>query len=889
MADTPADPVDALADKAPRWGIEMDRLRSSVAARLGIDSAPLRAGRFVLGERLGAGGLGVVYAADDPDLQRRVAVKVLKQAGTTRAAQRLTREAQAMAAFSHPNVVPVFDVGTADLGSGPVLFIAMELVRGSDLRRWLADEPRDWRTILDVFVQAGRGLAAAHRAGLVHRDFKPDNVLVGDDGRVRVADFGLARAMLASDGSQPEVVEHDRERPGTPSPASPLTTPLTSPLTTVGSRLGTPAYMAPEQHAGTADAASDQFGFCVALYEALYRHRPFEGDTADALARAVRHGPPSSRPESDTSPARLHAIITRGLAVEPTRRWASMDDLVKALESVARPRRRALVALLAVAGAGLIVALVESPTDAVAEPCAAGGGLAPGLWDRSAKAELRDRFAATMPEVGTRQYEAVAPVLDTAVQRWDETHAAVCRASASPEREAALACLDRARTLVRARLAALGVASETVVRHATQALRGLPDPSRCAMDNTPTDLLPRPSDPTLTQTVAELRLEIHTARAHRITGELDRALQVAEAAYARAQTVDFAPTQVEAQHTLGWLQREANDLEHARDNLRAAFWTAQEIGHDVVAADAAADMIVIEGLDRMQQAEGQTWVRHAESVVARLPVSSRSTARVHQNAATFYLQWRRPEAAAAHLRSVLDGYDALGSAPDPRRASALTNLASVTSVLQGPEAAVPLYRQALAEYEGSVGAHHRDTALVLSNLANVLGATDPERIAVAQRAAEIFETTADNHRLTALARHNLGIAYRDGGDLDNAESALRRALAIKQGLAERSDPDIAVTQAQLALVLAERGRIDEARDEYGAAAHRIEDVPEFGPEHEDWVPLQRALGDTCRLTGERAEAAEHYAGALAALEGRDDAEARHLAGVLAEARDAVSP
>ncbi|MEM6991772.1 MAG: serine/threonine-protein kinase, partial [Myxococcota bacterium] len=355
MADSPADPVEALAaDNAPRWGLEADRLRASVAARLGITAAaPLRADRFVIGERLGAGGLGVVYAAEDPRLQRRVALKVLKQAKTPRARERLVREAQAMAALAHPNVVEVFDVLTADLDSGPALLIAMELVAGANLRTWLSAETRTWSETLAVFVQAAEGLGAAHRAGLVHRDFKPDNVLVGDDGRARVADFGLARAMMGSDCSPADEPE-DAERSG----ALRGTSPLSSPLTADGVLVGTPAYMAPEQHGGTADAASDQFSFCVALYEALYGRRPFPGRVDASAAPALRRGPPPKRATSDVAPARLHTILARGLRLDPAQRWPNMEALANALRSISAPTRRGLpAASLAVAGAAVLVVL----------------------------------------------------------------------------------------------------------------------------------------------------------------------------------------------------------------------------------------------------------------------------------------------------------------------------------------------------------------------------------------------------------------------------------------------------------------------------------------------------------------------------------------------------
>src|SRR4051794_3934114 len=236
-------------------------------------------GRYVVLERIGSGGMGVVYAAYDPELDRKVALKLLRpdRAGAAgEAAFRVPREAHAVTPLSDPHVVAVYDAGTF----GDQVFVAMELMEGRTLRQWLGEGKRGWREIVDVFVAAGRGLAAAHAAGLVHRDFKPDNVLLGTDGRVKVADFGLARPV--------GVVEKE----GSPSsPGSGSGGLLASPLTEWGQVMGTPAYMAPEQlRGGAADARSDQFSFCVALWEALYGRKPFAGQGLRELLDAERRG-----------------------------------------------------------------------------------------------------------------------------------------------------------------------------------------------------------------------------------------------------------------------------------------------------------------------------------------------------------------------------------------------------------------------------------------------------------------------------------------------------------------------------------------------------------------------------------------------------------------------
>ncbi len=297
-----------------------------------------RVSRYVIEEVLGAGGAGVVYRARDSELQRKVALKTLhddaqsarmrrlieaqttaaetlpSSSGNARSRGRWLREAQTMARLSHPHVINVYDLGTYQ---GQV-FIVMELVEGQNLAQWSRAEPRSWRAILDVYVQAGRGLAAAHAAGLVHRDFKPENVLIGADGRPRVADFGLARAL----GETP------RE-----------------------AIAGTPGYMAPEVLGGKdADARSDQFSFCVALYRSLYGQKP--GEDLDVV------------PANSEVPPHVHSVLRRGLTADPVARFATMDDLLAALSpEVPAPGRgvpRRWVVGTAVAASVMALVVVRS-------------------------------------------------------------------------------------------------------------------------------------------------------------------------------------------------------------------------------------------------------------------------------------------------------------------------------------------------------------------------------------------------------------------------------------------------------------------------------------------------------------------------------------------------
>jgi serine/threonine protein kinase len=309
-------------------------------------------GGYVLGKILGQGGMGAVYEGRHETLGRRVAIKLLRADMADPAmrhvyTERLLREARLLASLSHPNIMTIFDVGIWREGQ---VFLAMELVEGDTLRGWLKAEARTWRQILDVYLQAARGLEAAHARGVIHRDVKPENMLIGLDGRVRVTDFGLARA-----GEQG--VEEARTMGG-------VSMSSASNLTQTGDIMGTPAYMAPEQHLGAdVDHRADQFALCVSLWEALVGERPFEGESRQALAMAVCAGQLRDAPQGIEVPRALLDVLRRGLRPVPAERWASMGALIEALEAAARPAppvrwHQRLLALLLAAGLVLVMGVL---------------------------------------------------------------------------------------------------------------------------------------------------------------------------------------------------------------------------------------------------------------------------------------------------------------------------------------------------------------------------------------------------------------------------------------------------------------------------------------------------------------------------------------------------
>jgi serine/threonine protein kinase len=320
-AASPATALVSVPDPPPVPSLELERLRREVKARLfGSSEAPLMIDRYRILGCVGRGGMGIVYAARDERLGRTVALKLLRPELSSSAAlgrPNLAGEAQSLAKLSHPNVVAVYDVGEHD---GQV-YVAMEYVEGQSLRRWL-EGPRTLAEILDVYLAAGEGLAAAHRAGLVHRDFKPDNVLVASDGRPRVLDFGLARPPDRRAEPQPPAFAADADATATS-------------VSCFGVLLGTPAYMAPEQHLGErADARSDQFGFCVALYQAIYRALPFPAEDLRALSLAIVTGKYTPPPPVPGVPERLRRLVLRGLSVAPDDRYADLDALLTELREL---------------------------------------------------------------------------------------------------------------------------------------------------------------------------------------------------------------------------------------------------------------------------------------------------------------------------------------------------------------------------------------------------------------------------------------------------------------------------------------------------------------------------------------------------------------------------
>ncbi|MEM6997176.1 MAG: serine/threonine-protein kinase, partial [Myxococcota bacterium] len=545
-----------------------------------------RVGRYTVRRLIGVGGMGCVYEADDVELSRVVALKVLRHQGRAAdhnsARLRLLREGQAMARLSHPNVVPVYGVDSVD----GMVFIAMEYVAGETLRSWLRDTSRTWQEILDVVLQAGAGLAAAHAEGIIHRDFKPGNVLVGADGRARVMDFGLARGQDSPSGMVTPVGMH--------ATADFL---ASQPITKAGAVVGTPAYMAPEQHFGrTADGKSDQFAFSVTLYEALFRRRPFPEDRGfRGLARAKDRGEIIRPPRSAGVPRWLGAAVMRGLAARKVDRFASMTAMLSFLR---RRRRRRLPLVLGGAGALLVAGGVGATVLLQDDPCDAGLERVDALWSTAE----RDRvFAALRAGEGSHAaetFDRVTAQLDGWAARWRTAYTDACRGPQSAAVEETVACLGRSRAALAAAVQTLSQPGPGLVDAAVAVASSLPSADRCQ----------RPTGPEIAAPAEEIRAEVDAiastlaeAEVLEVAGRFADGLALAEDAVSAAEAVGYEPVLARALRLQGNLLERGGKREAAAAVLERAYVTAVSAGDDRTAHRSILPLCVLRILGLRQK------------------------------------------------------------------------------------------------------------------------------------------------------------------------------------------------------------------------------------------------------------------------------------------------
>jgi len=488
-------------------------------------------GRFQILSQVGSGGMGEVFSAYDPQLNRRVAIKVLKRSHHAIDQARFTREAQALARISHPNVVPIHEAGT----HGDSLFIAMEFVEGVTLKEWSnnLDRERDnLGRMLEVLQQAGEGLAAAHESGLVHRDFKPSNVLVGKDGRVRVVDFGVARS--SGVGEAASLVD------ASIGPMSEAT------LTQTGYAIGTPAYMAPEQLLGTVSAASDQFAFCTVAWEVLFGTRPFIGHSSRELLVNIQ-SQVVLRPATVRIPQRIEAALRRGLAVDPDQRFPTMQVLLSELR---RGHQHRGWRSLTVAGGGMAAFLLALGGAAYAsslanKPCTDSASRLSGVWDPAARervgSAIREAQAAEASDIARR----VEKKLDNYTRAWMDSHREACEASRVRGElplevmELRMACLDT-------RLSNLS----TLVEKLANGKGGGPPAENLLEDLAPVESCQDTEyirlDPSVQPSIDTARQLLTNADSLRAKGYLEASREMASMALAKASGQDVPCLEIEA-------------------------------------------------------------------------------------------------------------------------------------------------------------------------------------------------------------------------------------------------------------------------------------------------------------------------------------------------------
>lgn len=499
-------------------------------------------GRYVLRRFVGAGGMGVVVAAHDPELDREVAIKIVAGDETARP----IREAQAMARLSHPNVVQVYEV----LRLGARTAIVMELVEGEELGAWQVGRP--WRAIVDAYVQASRGLAAAHRAGIVHRDFKPSNALVDREGAVRVTDFGVARHAAG-----------DADEAGS---------------------VGTPVYMAPEQHRkAQVDARTDQWALACALYEALYGRRPFAAAEGTDLAAAVIRGDVAAEPSDTPVPRRIRAAIRRALATDPADRFARLDDFAAVL--AARPR----TAAFAIGGAVLVIVVIATVLLArrgEATTCTGLDQPMRDVWTAAARTDLRARLtSAGLPAAGV---DRTLAKLDAYATSWGTTRTGACIDARAGVRagamlDARIRCLDHRRAAVAGLLEALAAADAATLRATNDAVAQLPPLATC--DDAPA----APTTPALDAAENEL------ARATVLVSlsQFERALPLVE--HVLAAAADTPSLAARALVLRGETEDRLGTYGAALATYQQAAQAAARARDHVVVADALARAFLVEG------------------------------------------------------------------------------------------------------------------------------------------------------------------------------------------------------------------------------------------------------------------------------------------------------
>lgn len=777
-------------------------------------------GRYLAIEVLGQGAHGSVVRAYDAKLHREVAVKRLSPGALgENARQRLVREAQAMAQLSHPNVVSVHDVE----GDGDEVVLVMELVAGMTLRDWLRARERDRHEIVDKLVLAGRGLAAAHRAGLVHRDFKPSNVLVSSEGEVKVTDFGLAKAaMLIDESSSSRASDVERS---SALDASSLAADLTGDAVVVG----TPRYMAPEQHRGAPiGPAADQFAWAVALWESLVGAPPFAGHAGRELLLEKQAGPPPW-PRHVPMPRALVDIVRRALAPKPEDRWSSMDLLLRAIERAERGRRiRWSLGAAALVAGGVVAAATARQDDA---PCSEGDAALADVWSASQREAVPDAIEATGLAIASDTAVRVQRRLDRYRLDWltgyyDACAATSIRGEQSHEvMQLRLRCLQDARYALEAAIELLRAPDDETVRRALSMLDELPAIERCAdpkaLRSAPTSLTPQNAE-----LLDGIGHEIAHARLARGAGKYDRGLEHVASARALMSSLNEPELAAEIGLLRGELLERTGEYEDAKREIDDALKTALEHEALGLAARAAAADSLVTGERLSRPAEG---IQLAELALALARGQDRTgllEAQARSYLAIVHSADGRPERAIEELSIALELRENAVGSDDPLVATALHNLGAARLVTGAADAAAADLRRAIAIRESALGTRHPEVGGSRTNLGEALRRLG--RLEAAERehrlALEIMrDAYREAHPLVGSSLNNLANVLADRGQLAEAEAAYREAQEIWTDALGPAHPRVVKAMINLASIQQERGNPAAARATLEAVLERASD------------------------------------------------------------------
>jgi tetratricopeptide (TPR) repeat protein len=757
--------------------------------------------------------MGEVYAAYDPQLDRKIAIKILRTRAKadSEGSTRLLREAQAIAKLSHPNVVVVYDVGAL----GDSVFVAMEFVEGKTIGYWMQAEPRSWRETLKVFLAAGRGLAAAHASGIVHRDFKPENVMLTADGQVRVMDFGLARQIRERpDDAQPSSPPDARdaragdtfdpsydpeataklgtsENPSAPAASSSF---LSVKLTQTGMVLGTPAYMAPEQFAARAgDARSDQFSFCVALYEALYGQRPFAGESLNKLIAAVISGDVRAAPPRTRVPGWIRKIVLRGLQTNPRLRFRTINELLAALENDPTVRvRRAMAAVsLVVCMAALAFGARRVTGSSRQALCEGGAQRLAGVWEPTDTSSPRQTaihraFLATGKSYAEQAFAGASRFLNLYASRWIDMYRDSCEATHVRGEQSAeildlrMGCLLDRLTSLRAVTDVFAVADGKAVENAVSAAGALPRLDRCADVTLLKAVVKPPEDESIRRRVDLLGSQVANLVALREAGHCRDAEQVANDLVPKARQAGYGPLLAHALIAAARLGEDCTEKSLPIARCREAFSVALSARDDEAAAEAASHLAgFLPDLDQTDIA--REWLQIGRAMTARIGTVHLIEAWLHTgegNILSYEKRWR--ESVDAYQRAHLAKEKLLGA--DHWDVFSDTQSAGNVFELSGRhDEALRAAVTARTELARLLGPDHPKVATASNNEGEALNSLHryPEAEAAYARALGIWRQSGSDPFLVAYALTGLGIAYIGEGRSEEAIALLEEALRTR--------------------------------------------------------------------------------------------------------------